>query len=501
MRRLRRFSRCRRSSWLCFLFLTSCAIDSFDQVTDLPVITSTSPAHLPAEGAQIELQLSKPVINHRNVETCFRFAKSQSVTPAMLKRVERAKSAEVAAPFLPGAIFLSDSRDKIVMRPRVKLEYGESYSLYLFNCFRDDNGSPLLPSAHEFVVEAAPLRIVSHDIILPGDSLAMPGRKYFHFRFSQPLNQDEPLVVSFGNLLAETSLSEDRRELLVVLDNGLRANTTYELNFGAILKEPLIFTTATENSKHRNSLLRDFYITGYETHVEVEAHVPYLFRFSARIGDQSAFGKDNLSIEELVPNTEYDFEIEAENLFGDKETKVGRVATRKVATVTINEIMANPKLPKRVSDSVGEYIELYNFGDKPVNLTGFTIEVDAKVCPLTIKGSGFIILPAKSFMIVVGKKFDVGVFGLPENSAIFRMPTQTVCGNLRNWPMPSIVLRDETGRKISKFSSMPSAKEKGFSVERLNPGEKRGKEQYCYSRTDMGPTPLRMNGISEKGCE
>lgn len=495
MKHLRSFS---SSIWLCILFFTSCAIDSFDQLTDLPVITSAIPQVLSAENPRIELQLSRPVINHRNMETCFRFAKSKSVTPAMLKRAEKSKSSELASPFLQSTIALSGSRDKIIIIPREKLEYGESYSLFLFRCFRDDMGAPLAPTTHEFVVEAAPFRIISQDIILPSDSLAMPGRKYFHFRFSHPLSEVPPIV--FGDLSTQTSLSEDGRELLVELKDGLRANTTYQVSFAPLLREPIVFTTAAENFKPRASLLQNLQIISYESHIVVEASVPHLYRLSARIGEIHVQGKGALIVEGLDRNKQYDYTIEVENLFGDRETKIGKVTTRRVANVTINEIMANPKLQKRVSDSVGEYIELFNFGDEAVNLTGFTIEVDGKPCSLT-SGKRLVILPAKSLMILVGKKFDVVVYDLPENSAIFRMPTQTVCGNLRNWPLPSIILRDETGRKISHFSGMPSAKEKGFSVERLNPSEKHGKEQYCYSRTDVGPTPLRMNGISEKGCE
>lgn len=488
-------------SWLCLLFFTSCAIDSFDQFGDLPTITSAIPQVLFAENSQIELQISKPVINHRNMETCFRFAKSKSVTPVMLKRAERTKSSEVFAPFLESSMALSASRDKIIVIPRVRLEYGENYSLYLLNCFRDERGAPLAPSTHEFVVEAEPFRIISHDIILPGDSLAMPGRKYFHFRFSHPLKPDKLPTIMFGALSTQTSLSKDDHELQVTLEGDLLANTTYEVSFGSLIKDSIVFETAAENSKYRGSLFRDLHITGYESHVEIETNAPSLFRLSARMGEISAQGKGPLSVEGLTPNASYDYEIEAENLFGERETRTGKVKTRRVASVTINEIMANPKLPKRVSDSVGEYIELFNFGEEAVNLTGFTIEVDGKVCSLTTKGNPFIVLPAKSFMLLVGKKFDPAVYDLPANTAIFRMPTQTVCGNLRNWPLPAITLRDETGRKVSRFSSMPSAKEKGFSVERLNPSEKHGKEQYCYSRTDVGPTPLRMNGISEKGCE
>jgi hypothetical protein len=242
-------------------------------------------------------------------------------------------------------------------------------------------------------------------------------------------------------------------------------------------------------------------MTAYETHVEVSADVLYLFKLSLRIGDRVATGQAALRIDGLSPMTLYDYELEAENLFGDRETKVGRFETRPAATIAINEVLATPKLQKGQTDSLGEFIELYNYGSEAVNLSGYTIEVDSKICSIAGKDNPVLLLPAKSFMILVGKKFDRRIFDLPDGSGLFRMSQQTICGNLRNWPLPLIILRDETGRKIDQFLGMAEPKEKGFSVERLNPTEKHGKEQYCYSRADVGPTPLRMNGITEKGCE
>jgi hypothetical protein len=488
-----------------------------------PKVTHVTPVILKAENNVVELHLSEPVINSRNMETCFRFAKSSEVSPSLLKRSAKARSTEISAPFLPVVASLSESRDAIIVTTRTKLEYKESYSLFIFDCLSNEAGSPLEVndsllgfSQYRFQVEEAPFRVLSHDIVLVGESLAFANRKHFHFHFSHPVSVYQKGSLRLDEQVLETILSDDRRTLLVSLDFALLPDTTHAFvlseeivdELGRHLPEQkILFKTHSVARLLESKIIRDVQVWGYETHADIAFDAAHAANTHLKLGRTRAHWDKEFTtvtgafhIEGLEPHVNYAYELEVENVFGQRETQSGHFESKRLDNIAINEILASPKLRKGQGRSLGEFVELYNFGDTPVDLSGYSIEVDGKECPFP-KSKSMLILPAKTFMLIVGNKFDPRLFNLPESSAILRMSRQAICGNLRSWPLPIIILKDASGRKVDQFLGMAAPKDKGFSVERLNPSAKNGKEHYCYSRSDIGPTPLRANGIWENGCE
>lgn len=508
---------------LPFLLLSGCAVESFTKDTEAPRITNVIPTTLKAEYGNIEILFSEPVVNVKSMDGCFRFAKTADVSESALRRFAKLRNAEGMAPFLPITATLSEAHDKVSIVLPAKLGFTESYSLWIFDCIRDHAGNRLAPldlelgvSEFRFKVEEGPFALLSHDLELPGESGVAPNRRYFHFRFSHPLADTPTDALLLDGQPVSATLSADRRTLRAQLDTPLTPDTAHAFSFAATLRDhqhrtletlSLTFKTQSTLRAQEAVMIRDLRVLSYEDRAVINFRVPYLERATLRYGqapeDLGATIDSTLELfdlQNLEPLAAYYYELQVENIFGQKDVSRGSFQLKAVASLAINEILASPKLKKGEPDASAEFIELFNYGDEPIDVSRFSIEVSGKTCALTKKKDPLVIA-AKSYVLIVGKKFEPANFGLKDSDAIWRVPRQSICGNLRNWPLPRIVLLDDQERVVDLFEGMKVRKEKGISVERLNPSEKNGKERYCYSRSDVGPTPLRANGVVEKGCE
>lgn len=525
MRRLR----IHKAVLLICLCAFSCAQETVILETPGPEILAVKPEVMRAENDVIELAFSVPVINIRSMDACFRFAKSADVSPSLIQRAAKMHKSEAAGPFFPISITLSENRNMIFVKPGLKLDYNAEYSLWIFDCLRGNTGQ-ILPleegnasfSVYRFKVEDGPFVLLSHDVILKGDLKVAPNRKHFSFQFSHKIAHIPQGAVRVGDAPLEVELSSDRFTLYASLPDPqercerMQPDTQLQLVLSGLKDDAartlgetaIAFQTDHECLLNSSSVLKNLQVQAYETHLDIAfdslnlAWVHFNFATSDEKVSQSIKSKEQtLRVENLLQNALYQYELSVEDLFGQRQTVRGELQTRSVAKIAINEIMANPKTKKGQTDSNAEFIELYNYGDVPVDLSGFSIEIGSRTCAFQKNPApGSLMLAPNAYMLLVGKKFDPMSAGINDGPAIYRMTGQSICGNLRNWPLPNVLLKDESKRIVDQFLGMPDPIEKGHSIERLNPSLKNGKEQFCYSRPDVGPTPLRVNGVAEKGC-
>lgn len=524
---------------ICLTLVMGCANESIVKDNAAAKIESVQPQRpLGVLNDEIELVFSKPVINFRNLETCIRFAKSDQISEAQLERASKVSKSEAKSPFMTVSVRLSANRSAIKIALSSKLDFNTPYSLWIFNCLKDDSGNTLISKndlakylRFDFVAEDGPFTLTSHNLFLSGNQKIPLNRTHFFFRFSHAIAALPTNAIRINDMALDARLSSDQKTIIASRrkhqeDEKLLPGSNYQFIFDpgildstgrSLSQGPIEFEADNEYSFSQNSILREVEVLGYENFADVLFHAENLVFAHLSYGSSEqqleCLGLTCLSLEGpfsemeqvfavagLDQNKTYYFELAVEDLFGRTEVKKGEFQTRDLPQIAINEIFASPIKKKGVKDSNSEFIELYNFGDEDVSLADFTLEIENKTCVLNLEAQT-LVLPAKSFMLLVGKSFEPQRFGLSDSPAIHRMHGQTICGNLRNWPLPQIVLRDGNGRRIDKFTAMSELKAKGHSIERLNPSEKNGKEKFCYSRLEVGPTPLRTNGVVEKGCE
>lgn len=183
----------------------------------------------------------------------------------------------------------------------------------------------------------------------------------------------------------------------------------------------------------------------------------------------------------------------------------GDFRTVKIPKLVINEVMANPWVEGGSSEAKGEYIELYNAGSETISLFGFRLQVRGEKgrprrCSLYDRAQS-ISIAAEGYGLIVASQFDHGLHDFPESTPIFSLGRKTLCGGLSNASGQILELLDKEGRIVSSYGGYLKSGEEGRSVERVSHDAIDGKENFCYSRRNFGPTPGRRNGISVRGCE
>lgn len=166
-------------------------------------------------------------------------------------------------------------------------------------------------------------------------------------------------------------------------------------------------------------------------------------------------------------------------------------------SIIINEIMYNPKA---VSDSVGEYVELYNWGKCAIDITGWTLESSSGgKTTIQEEEKGFIIEPYNYFLLARSLNSNENG-GLPD-------PDIKLTLSLNNSGVYSLILKDQNGKEIDKVDYMgsnppfPVCKE-GVSLELIAPlldnnvSTSWGCAQISYGNGDFG-TPKNKNSISQ----
>ncbi len=206
----------------------------------------------------------------------------------------------------------------------------------------------------------------------------------------------------------------------------------------------------------------------------------------------------------LALDSSYDVVVSAEDDVGNTATAPVSFITAPLPKVAINEVMANPSTS---SEATGEYVELVNFGDVVVDISGWLLLVDGgdEGGGCTAELPEAIGLAPGAFLVVAGVNFDEEHYALGGDVAVVQLASQSganaMCG-LVNDPKP-FLLADSDGRPVSTVSSHASTdpKENGLSVERIAPDAADVDESFCLCKASIGPTPGRANSVTIGGCD
>jgi hypothetical protein len=150
--------------------------------------------------------------------------------------------------------------------------------------------------------------------------------------------------------------------------------------------------------------------------------------------------------------------------------------------VALNEVMQNPG----GADTSAEFIELYNYGDSAVDLTGWAIARCESGDPAIIDPKGGMLPPGGyALLVTAGDPCDA----YPWGARIIRI--DSILGSLSNSKRESLCLLDESGVLVSSYSGhiMPV---EGLSASRDDPERPDVSGNWILSKT-TGGTPGSKN--------
>jgi hypothetical protein len=132
-----------------------------------------------------------------------------------------------------------------------------------------------------------------------------------------------------------------------------------------------------------------------------------------------------------------------------------------VADLFITEVMANA-----LDEDTGEFVEIFNFGDGPVDLAGFRLSDGDKEEPLqAFSAGGSTIVPSLGYAVVLDAEY-AGQYAIPASAVLLRTPDTTIgTGLSTNDP---IKLRAAKGAKVLASFSFPFNPGNGVSAERVD---------------------------------
>jgi hypothetical protein len=201
-----------------------------------------------------------------------------------------------------------------------------------------------------------------------------------------------------------------------------------------------------------------------------------------------------VAIEGLTVGVTYRAIVSAEDDVGNVAAATLTFVTEPLPKLAINEAMVDPD----GTENEGEYVELVNFGAVDLDVSGWRLEVSGNsVCTATLPSPT--VLGPGAFLLVVGGAFSPATYGLADDVPMAKSGGSNICGSgLLNDGVQLRVV-DASGRPISSMGKhvRPIA---GRSIERTSPEALDVAASFCVSRSDVGPTPGRQNGVALQGC-
>ncbi|MDA1190681.1 MAG: lamin tail domain-containing protein [Candidatus Poribacteria bacterium] len=159
-----------------------------------------------------------------------------------------------------------------------------------------------------------------------------------------------------------------------------------------------------------------------------------------------------------------------------------------VGQVRITEVMANPNAAQG-GQTRGEFVELYNLGAEPVDLTGWKIaDRDNTDQLLAFDGVSPLVLAPKSYAVVLDPDHefnDENVYAIPPETLLLR-PHNSALGNGLALLDP-VYLLDPTDEVVDTFTP-PSAAHNGNSTERIDYAGPDAPENWQFCTEKSGTT-------------
>ncbi|MCC7072670.1 MAG: Ig-like domain-containing protein [Deltaproteobacteria bacterium] len=415
-----------------------------------------------------------------------------------------------------------------------------AYTLAISENVRDEAANPLIgpdglaaPFLYDFSTDAGAPEVASTDV--PSNGIVPPNRKFFRVTFNQPVQNVSVDTLTLGGAttpaVAAVLMNEARTEATLVLDDAasgcerlapqgqytLSASSAIVADTGQALVAYSLPVTASAACDTAANTLRNVeavagevaatvrFVTSKASSTEVyfgvaggaldclAASCP---ASGVAAGGSGGSFNHTAQLAGLTVDVAYDYLVVAEDEVGSVARAHGTFTTAPLPKITINEFLADS--PDGVSDPDAEFIELTSFEPSAtVDVSGWVVEEttaagSVKSCTLPAASS---IAPG-GFLVMVPSSFDETPFGdVPDN---VRATLSSWCG-LNNEDI-TLSLKDASGRPIAGIST-PSEPGNGRSLERTAPDAADDPASFCTSRSDVGPTPGRENGVVSRGCE
>lgn len=153
--------------------------------------------------------------------------------------------------------------------------------------------------------------------------------------------------------------------------------------------------------------------------------------------------------------------------------------------LVITEVMANP-----VSEDTGEFIEIYNPTDQPIDVAGMLFsDGDTTDMIQPFAGSGTMLIPAHGYGVILDPEYQSD-YTIP-GEAVLLAPEKTALGNSLATTDPITLLASDGLTVISSYS-FPLNPGNGISVERIGTGPDE-KDNWVASPCPSGSSPGAEN--------
>jgi hypothetical protein len=157
--------------------------------------------------------------------------------------------------------------------------------------------------------------------------------------------------------------------------------------------------------------------------------------------------------------------------------------------LVISEVMSNP-----LDEALGEFIELYNGSDTPIDAAGMTISDGAASDTIVGRGGGTTMIPARGYAVVLDRDWpDTQLFQI-DPSAVLLTVGDAALGNGLSMSDP-VTLRSASGAGVDSYTQTLQVAN-GRSVEKvsLSAGDALG--NWAQSSCAEGSSPGRLNCVS-----
>ncbi len=160
-------------------------------------------------------------------------------------------------------------------------------------------------------------------------------------------------------------------------------------------------------------------------------------------------------------------------------------------SLIINEVMANP-----LDESSGEFVELRNMGDDPVDLQGFLLSDGDSVDSIEGYQGGPTMLPAGGWALILDQDYSAQ-YTIPEATLLLTVDDRTIGSGLTNDDPIELLMPD--GFSLIDSYSFPFNPGNGLSVEKIDPLLGDVAENWAASCAETGSTPGAPNCAGEGG--
>lgn len=129
-------------------------------------------------------------------------------------------------------------------------------------------------------------------------------------------------------------------------------------------------------------------------------------------------------------------------------------------TIAITEVMSNP-----LDEDTGEYVELYNYGDLPVDVAGWRLDDGDATDTLQAFGAGSTVIPAGGYALVLDAEYD-NDYGSLSGVVLLTTDDTTIGTGLAT--TDPLRLRAASGSAVVDSFSFPFNPGNGISIEKID---------------------------------